>query len=241
MADIVPYKEQKLERIPAAALIRPEHLHLSRFFLPGSVYVGQYNQVGFVLVDRTPGKRPWWIGSDILYYDSEEVEKDIRTGRLREDQRWFYDMQYGMSALRYFAISDELMEIFRRDTFLGVHVIEKICEEGLVPPEFEEYQVYPTDSRQRIDCYDTCDDRLEITKVVEVLLAPLRERTGTEYKLFSYVTYFPAMAYPVFVPVLETAVQEAVARFDQFGNKYLGDHPGIRTNLALVEANALPE
>ena len=79
MGDIIPYKGHELEIIKPQELITSELLKTSlpRFFLVGGIHVGKYNQAGFVVVDRVPDGRPCWIGSDIMRYHPEAIEREI--------------------------------------------------------------------------------------------------------------------------------------------------------------------
>ncbi len=68
MGEVIPYKGRNLERITPHELVKPEDLklRLPRFYLAGNVYVGEFNQAGFVIVDTQPPLKPYWVGSDIL-------------------------------------------------------------------------------------------------------------------------------------------------------------------------------
>ncbi len=247
MSDIVLYKKQKLERIHGKELVPRGILKqkLPRFFIASSVYVGKYNQAGFVIVDRNPDKRPFWTGSDIIRYSPDQVEREIEQHKkygvgIPEEKRYFYDTTGGMAALRYFAISDELMDILRKDYFLGPAMIRKICEEAAVPEDFDEIPVCPPDIREPIWEYND-EDAMEkngLKTVIDQALLPLKERTGADYVSQEYVTYFPPAAYPLIVSTLEESVRDVVARFDQFGDKFnlLETHKGkLARNPILLE------
>ena len=245
MSDIVLYKDQKLEAISGRELIGPDLLKksLPRFFLASPVYVGKHNQAGFVIGDRTPDKRPFWIGSDILRLAPEEVEKMIQDYKkwgngIPEEDRYFYDTKGSMAALRYFAISNTLNEILKRDEFLGPAMIRKICEQAAVPKEFHELPVYPVGCDTISEYgHDDCMERNGLNAVINQALAPLKQRTGSNYSSQSYVTYFPTVAYSVIVPTLEESVKGVVARFDEFGNRFglLETHKELMRNPLLLE------
>ena len=144
-----------------------------------------------------------------------------------------------MAALRYFAISEELMEIFRKDKFLGAPLLRKICEEGVVPEDFEELSVFPPWG-ENISEYNLrmgFADETGLGKLVNTLLAPLKERVGKDYMYFPYVTYFPTAAYSLIVPTLEDSVKEVVVRFDELGdrNRLKETYKEIKTNPLLLK------
>lgn len=249
MSDIIPYRGQPLERITSRDLVRLEDLKIPipRFYLAGNVYVGTFNQAGFVIVDNTPELRPSWIGSDYMsrWWTPERVQDDIDGGFLKEEERGFYDTTGGMAALRFFAISKQLMEIFDRDSYLGLPMIRKICSENIVPNEFYELEVFP-EKEQSLGSYGHGDITLgrtlkeELERVVNIALRPVKERTGAECEYFPYVVYFPTQLYGRVTQTLEESVQEAVARFDEFGRKFSlrETHTEIPTNPVLLEGKS---
>lgn len=241
MSEIIPYKEQKLEQLSGKELITPEFLmeEPSRFFLAGNVYVGKYNQAGFVIVDTEPGRRPYWIGSDLMSgYSPKEVEEEIKLGVIPEEKKYFYDTTNGMAALRYFAISNSLMNLLEKDPFFTEPMIRKICEDGVLPDDFDEECVLKA-GRDPLSEYLDYDKESSngLSLLVDQLLSPLNERTGSSYAQWTYVMYFPTAAYPVIVPTLETSVQEVVSRFDKFGDKFniAEDHKDLSVNTQLIK------
>ncbi len=225
MADIVPYKGISLERLSGRDLVRPGDLAAkpTRFYLAGNVYVGSFNQAGFVVVDKKPGPRPYWIGSEIMMgYTPEEIQKDIKYGVIKEEERYFFDTTGGLAALRLFALSRQLMDIFDRDRFLGIPMIRKMCEQGVVPDEFHELDARPERMEPIFDYVNFGGRELtdELYQVASNALRPVAERTGQKYEFFPYVTYFPPQAYPIVVPTLEESAQEVVSRFDEFGKRF---------------------
>jgi hypothetical protein len=252
MSDIIPYNEQTIERIPGRELVTPELLkmELPRFFLASPVYVGKHNQAGFVVGDRTPGQRPYWIGSDIMSYSPEEVERHIQVYKefgpgagIPEEKRYFYDTKGGLAALRFFAISEILNEILEKDKFIGPAMIRKICEEAAVPEEFEELPVCPPGCEIIFD-YGPGSTRESngLKTVIDLALTPLKDRVGSDYTSHEYVTFFPTVAYPSIVPVLEESVKEVVARFDEFGDRFglLEKHEELKGNQLLLETSETP-
>ena len=144
-----------------------------------------------------------------------------------------------MAALRYFAISEELMDIFNRDEFLGEPLIRKICEKDVVPKDFEELPVFPPNA-QSIDEYNIridFTDSSDLGRLVNALLIPLKERVGRNYTHFPYVTYFPTAAYSLIVPTLEESVKEVVIRFDKLGDghRLKETYKEIKTNPLLLK------
>lgn len=225
MADIVPYKGIPLERLSGRDLVRPGDLAAkpTRFYLASNVYVGNFNQAGFVVVDKNPGKRPYWIGSEILSgYTPEQVQQRIDQRIIKEEERYFFDTAGGLAALRLFALSKQLMDIFDKDTFLGRPMIRKICEQGVVPDEFNELNAWLEEREPIFDYILNRSGALteELYQVASSALRPVAERTGQKYAFFPYVTYFPSQAYPIVVPTLEESAQEVVSRFDDFGKRF---------------------
>ncbi len=228
MGNPIQYRYQSLERITAREIVTSNtlKLYLPRFYLAGSVYAGQFNQAGFVIVDRTPQERPYWGGSNILRYSPQQVKEEIQkhkeygTGAgIPEEEKYFYDTTRGMAALRFFAVSKQLTDIFEKDDLLGEPMIKKICQDNVVPKDFHELEIFPSDSRKSILEYNpNANDELGV--VVNIILGPLKKRTETEYKHFPYVTYFPTQAYGIITQTLEESIQEVVLRSDRFGNQF---------------------
>lgn len=236
MSDIVQYGERRLERLSCQELMRPEDLRqrLPRFYLSGDVYVGNFNQAGFVIGDRTPERRPGWIGSDFISVGLTEEELML----IPEEERPFHIAD--LAALRFFAVSEQLMEIFRKDRYLGVPMIRKICEEGVVPGEFNEMPIFPEErdphlKYAQIGGEEPLQD--ELATLVNIVLRPLRERTETGYSYFPYVTYFQTQLYPRVMRTLEQSVQEVVHRFDEFGVRFRlsESHKELKINPLLIE------
>ncbi|MBS3096017.1 hypothetical protein J4480_01100 [Candidatus Woesearchaeota archaeon] len=224
MGELIPYKSGHLEKITPQELVKPEDLklHLPRFYLARNVYVGNFNEAGFVIIDTQPGLKPFWIGFDVLYgYSPKEVQDMIDTHQITEQERYFFDTTGGMAALRFFALSEELMGIFEKDEYLGERMIRKICEKGIVPKEFNEVEIIP-EERQMVGQYAYTRTELikELDDVVNLTLRPPKERTESVYRYYPYVTHFPTQAYGIVTDTLESAVQEAIVRFDEFGEKF---------------------
>ncbi len=161
----------------------------------------------------------------------------IDTHQIKDEERYFFDATDGMAALRFFVIPEKLRKIFEKDEYLGMPMIRKICENGLVPKEFHELEVFP-EERDMIGRY--ASSRIELAKelgdVVNFTLRPLKERIKTDYRYFPYVTHFPTQAYSIVTTTLESAVQEAIARFDKFGKNFRlsEEHQGLKTNPLLT-------
>ncbi len=180
------------------------------------MYVGEHHQAGFLVADNKPHERPYWIGSDIMRTTSHEVDKEIRNRSLKEENRYRHDTVQGMALLRYFAVPEVIMEIFHKDNFLGIPLLKKICEENVVPDEFEELDVRAP-HRNPISEYCTSQlfNNSELEATLNEIILPLKERTGREYQFFPYVTYFPTPQYFYHIEILRSSVQTVVKRFDE--------------------------
>lgn len=241
MSNIIIRPEGNIESLPAKEVLTTalEKFNSEKFFLASDLYVGNWNQAGFVIGDRQPKPRPYWLDADIMRYSEFEVENEIRLGMIPEERRGFYDTSKSMAALRYFAIPEELEVVFKKDKFLGMPLLKKICEENAVPEYFDELDVIAP-YRHRIDEYDpysASEDSSKLLKIIEQVISPLHERTGQKYKFYPYVTYFPTAMFPIIVPTLQESVQMVTGRFDQFAERFnIGNNrPQIKRNPLLID------
>jgi len=238
MSDIVPYKDTKLERMAYTEIMRPSDLKLSipRFYLHGPVHVGEFNQAGFVIVDRTPQPKPRWIGSDFIGGGMSERELE---GTITDEERPYYKAD--LAALRFFALGRDLMGVFAKDKYLGMPMLRKICEEGVVPREFDEEPIFPQGRDMNLNYSGSNTPTMltpELDMLANIVVRQLEERSGHGYAVYPYVTYFQTQMYPHVMHTLETSVQEVVARFDEFARRFnvKQAHPEVKTNPLLTGA-----
>lgn len=221
---VILYEGSPLEKIAASSIVlnNSELMKSERIFLASDVIIGEYGVTGFVLVDNKPENR-WrsytdgeWTG---VTFKPNDIELPLFYSIGENSPRLvhFVDTDKGFKMIRYFVLPSHVKEFFERDRHLGSPLIEKCCEEGTLPAEFDEVKVdlgyafngEQTDLINRI--LERVNPRFE--KIPEVMLW---QNIGQH----AYFSFHPWQHYKPVLQAGEEAVVRAIRNFDMILSRF---------------------
>ena len=218
---VILYQGSPLERIAASGIVMAKNKPLiksERIFLASDIIVGQYGVTGFVLVDNKPENR-WVSYTDgdrtritwRLPYDEDEF---ALMGIIDEPYRMashYINTSKGFKMIRYFILPNNVKEFFQRDRKLDEPLIEKCCEEGTLPGDFDEEKV-------NIALAFHGEERALVDRIIKNI-TPRFKRIGglrLSWQDSGYHAYFSFHPWQHYKPVLEAGEESIVRAIKNF-------------------------
>jgi hypothetical protein len=212
------YQGNPIERIPNEKLTLREKLGAETLFLASDVTVGQYGQLGFVVIDTKPEKR--YLG----YFDGEDIGRTYETeGEMLSiqypdpnRQSHFLNTNIGFKMIRYFVLPPSVSDFFAREKNIGDAYIQKCLAEDSIPDDFDEVRANP------FHVFGPYEAEMQGKSLIKAVLDRVNQGGNLKEKFdpsrmfgrHCYASFFP---WQVQVPVLEQArisILEGVSKLD---------------------------
>ena len=211
--ELVQFNEQEVLKFSAAQLEAArsgEVVVVDECYLATDVYQGEQGVASFGIVLPYPEPRPFYFIAEegpAGSYDEEITNRRVGDDPIR--RLHYMDTDRGFAVVRVTVAPEVVVGKLRQDRFLGPAVIDKCCEEGTVPAEFDEELQLPVSDALGHEKND------QLTVVEERLMTRLREATGMTYRVLrEYPSWHGYRMYAAVSGQIAEGCRATVANFD---------------------------